>query len=879
MRLVTALCLILLLVGLPSGLAAQTITPIKDIQTTTDPSGDSPMKGQVVTITGRVTGEASSFGRGYYVQDAAEPWSGIFVRDTANKPARGDSVVVTGTVNESFGLTRIEDVTAFEIAALGKDLPFEKRMNPFDPIVITLAEANPGEQYESVLVRIENVWVSNENPDAPNDFGEWVVTDGTDTLRVDDAGDYYYTPALDDTIAYIVGLLNFSFSNWKLEPRISNDIGPVNGAWLISSVQQVLPGDDTPYVIGDTLKVVGIVEDHPRSLWVGARWSMYAVMGEAMPWSGIQIIQHDTVTAGVGATNITAVQPGDRVVFTGRVEEFQQHSQLALLTNPPVPVEFLDFDNPLPDPISISGDELTTIETGEKYEGVLVRIDEATVINNDVTGNGSQMLIQDVSSGANVLVDDQYQSIRLAIQGGTFSWPAIGTRIRLTGVVRHLGGGGYAMNPRSEADLEILAVGPSIADVTRDKTAPTSSEDVIVSAKIKAVDAAVTDATLGYSVNFGDFTVMSMTAANDTVYEATIPAQNDGDFVMYYITATDADGDVTITPDTTTTMFFYTVRDAGLTIYDIQFTPFEAGVTGYEGLEVTVSGVVTMAPADFSPPGSNTVPGTYYIQDGSGPWTGILVSDPDNTPSRGDLVTITGIAEERFSVTRINDVSSFTVVSSGNPLPDPVVQTTGNVTTGADSAEAYESVLIEFHNVVVSNPFPDAPSNFGEFAVDDGTGSIRVDDGGNWAGNLDSTFAQGDSIRVLRGVHFYSFGNYKLMPRGEDDVIGHIVTNVDRRADSGLPDRFVLYANYPNPFNPSTTIRFELPKNVPVQLTIHNLLGQRIRTLVDATKAPGAYSVMWDGRDSAGVPVASGVYFYRLKAGSFVETKKMLMVK
>lgn len=878
MQRITALFVALLLVGLPLSLAAQTITPIKDIQMTTDPSGDSPLLGQVVTITGRVTGEASSFGRGYYVQDAAEMWSGIFVRDSDNKPARGDSVVVTGTVAESFGLTRIQDVTSFEIAALGTDLPLDKRLNPFDPIPIALADANPGEPYEGVLVRIDNVWVSNENPDAPSDFGEWVVTDGTDTLRVDDAGDYYYNPVLNDSISYLVGLLEFSFSNWKLEPRISGDIGEVNGARLISSVQQVLPGDDTPYVVGDTVRVIGIVEDDARSLWVGARWSMYAVMGEAIPWSGIQIIQHDTLTPGVGATNIAAVQPGDRVIFTGRMEEFSQHTQLALLTNPPVPIEFIDFGNPLPDPISISGDELATIETGEKYEGVLVRLDNATVINNDVTGNGSQMLIQDVSSGANVLVDDQYQSIRLAIQAGRFRWPEIGTRIRLAGVVRHLGGGGYAMNPRKEDDLEILSIGPSISNVTRDKTAPTSSEEVLVSAEIRPADAPLAGATLAYSVNFGDFTSLAMTAANDSIYEATIPPQNDGDFVMYYLSATDTEGDVTLIPDTTTTMFFYTVRDQGLTIYDIQFTPFEAGITGYAGLEVTVTGVVTMGADDFGPPGSNTVPGTYYIQDGRGPWTGVLISDPNNSPVRGDLVQITGTAGEQFSVTRIADVTSFQVLSSGNTLPEPVFQNTGNVNTGADSAEAYESVLIEFHNVVVTNPFADAPSNFGEFVVDDGTGEVRVDDGGNWRGNLDSTFAAGDSIRVLRGVHFYSFGNYKLMPRDEGDVIGHI-TKVERRADLGVPERFALSPNYPNPFNPSTTIRFELPRAVPVNLTVYNLLGQRVRTLLDAEKAPGVYTAVWDGRDEFGKSVSTGVYFYRLQAGDFVQTRKMLLVK
>jgi hypothetical protein len=875
MRLVTTMLLALMLVGLPLGLSAQTITPIKDIQMTTDPSGDSPLNGQVVTITGRVTGQASTFGSGYYVQDAEEAWSGIFVADTDNKPERGDSVTVTGTVNENFGLTRLESVTSFTIDSIGRDLTLEKRLNPFEPIVVSIADANPGEQYEGVLVRIDSVSVSSTNADAPNnDFGEWVITDGTDTLRVDDAGDYYYKPKLDDEVASIVGLLDYSFSDWKLQPRISNDLGAVNGARLISSVQQVLPGDDASYLFGDTIKVGGIAASNSRAVYIGQRWSLYAVMDEAMPWSGLQIVQEDS---NVSATNMGAIQTGDRVVFTGRVSEFSQHTEFFQFDTPPVAVQFVDFNNPLPEPLPISGPELETIATGEPYEGVVVAIDVAEVVNNNADGQGRQMLVQ--AGGANVIVADHFMTFHEPIIAGSYHWPAIGTRLKIAGLARHLGSAGFSVNPRTMDDIEVLSIGPSLSDITRDKTAPTSTEDVVVSSSIKAVDAAVTDATLGYSVNFGDFTLLSMTSTTDTTYEATIPAQSDGDFVMYFISATDAEGDETLSPDTTSTMYFYTVRDQGLTIRDLQYTPFKAGNTGYAGLEVTVTGLVTMGSDDFGPPGSNYVPGTYYIQDGRGPYTGILVSDPAHTPSRGDRVTVTGTAGEQFNITRITDVDPYTVVSSGNPVPEPVLQTTGNVTTGADSAEAYESVLIEFHNLQVTNPFPDgADNNHGEFSVDDGTGPVRVDDGGNWSGNLDSDFALGDSIRVLRGIHFYSFDDFKLMPRGLGDVVDHI-TDVERRADLGVPERFALYENYPNPFNPSTTIRFEVPKDVRLKLTVHNLLGRQIRSLVDGPQASGVYTVVWDGRDNAGIQVASGVYFYRLQAADFVQTKKMLLLK
>ncbi len=89
-----------------------------------------------------------------------------------------------------------------------------------------------------------------------------------------------------------------------------------------------------------------------------------------------------------------------------------------------------------------------------------------------------------------------------------------------------------------------------------------------------------------------------------------------------------------------------------------------------------------------------------------------------------------------------------------------------------------------------------------------------------------------------------------------------------------IPDEFVVHQNYPNPFNPSTTIRYELPSRSHVVLKILNLLGQELATLVDEEKAVGKYEVSWDASR-----MASGLYFYRLQAGEFVETKTLMLLK
>jgi flagellar hook assembly protein FlgD len=94
-----------------------------------------------------------------------------------------------------------------------------------------------------------------------------------------------------------------------------------------------------------------------------------------------------------------------------------------------------------------------------------------------------------------------------------------------------------------------------------------------------------------------------------------------------------------------------------------------------------------------------------------------------------------------------------------------------------------------------------------------------------------------------------------------------------------LPDGFELSQNYPNPFNPVTTIEYSVMRRGHVAIEIYNVLGQRVRTLVDETKSAGTYRVEWDGNDEAGRPVTSGVYLYRFTTGEVTETKKMLLVR
>ena len=93
------------------------------------------------------------------------------------------------------------------------------------------------------------------------------------------------------------------------------------------------------------------------------------------------------------------------------------------------------------------------------------------------------------------------------------------------------------------------------------------------------------------------------------------------------------------------------------------------------------------------------------------------------------------------------------------------------------------------------------------------------------------------------------------------------------------PRGFALLQNYPNPFNPETEISYSLPEHSQVRLAIYNLMGQKVRILVDEYQAAGHKTVHWDGTDEDGNKVASGIYFYRIKAGKYAETKKMILMK
>ncbi len=112
------------------------------------------------------------------------------------------------------------------------------------------------------------------------------------------------------------------------------------------------------------------------------------------------------------------------------------------------------------------------------------------------------------------------------------------------------------------------------------------------------------------------------------------------------------------------------------------------------------------------------------------------------------------------------------------------------------------------------------------------------------------------------------FLNYRLSDfLSTDEVVGE------------LPDDFILHQNYPNPFNPTTTIRYELPENSFVKITVYDLLGREVRKLVSGERVSGKHEVIWNARNDKGMPVSAGVYLISIQAGDIVQTKKAVLLK
>ena len=860
-------------------------TTISDIRT------GAVTTGTEVTVSGIVTGEPYAFGGSkMYIQDGTGPNTGIYLYmgthidnlvPEGTIVAEGDSVTVTGTVAEYNGLSEITNVTALTLDQAGVGCP--------QPMLLSAADAKL-EEYEGCLVTLKDVAVAD--PDAG--YGEWLISQNGDTLGVDDEGNapYYFWPEDYDSLISITGLMSYSYGVRKIVPRLAWDIveGPFSGGTKIYTriqrIQQVRQSDlmkalsdgtsDMSYLdyADTTINVRGIVTMEPGLSYAGDGIKFIMSDLHGGPWGAILSYKAD-------ATGIPDIYKSDIIDMAGYVGEYS--------TSPANMTEFwltgtLDIlgTGSLPDTSVVTTGELRVPETAEQWGNVIVRIEDALIVDN---APAYEILEIDDGTGA-ILVDDDSDSL------SDYVAPPPMTPIKeITGWIYHHYGSHadsstYKLEPLYKEDI-VLGEGPAMLLFPERDPAnvPTSSQTVTASVTVSTLRN-IDTAKVFYKVDDGAFTAVDMVDAGDNVWSGTIPAQAAGSIVEYYFYVVDDSSDVSELPTNHATGNYltYKVLDTDPTIYDIQYTHAESGLSPLHGCTVEFDAYMTMDGALAANFKDDANKGAVAVAQATGAYNGVWVlADPSAlaTLKEGDLVTVSGIVDDDHEAywqwqTNTYVVGTVTLKINETPLGTTPV-------TLADlegDPEAYEGVLVE-----ITDDSEISSVNSYDLTMSDGTYSFLLDDdmvadsildinyNENAVVGMVDTLVVGDSLDNVIGVVMYSYGSVKLEVRkGSDVTIKKVSEGPD--AIDAIPGKFALHQNYPNPFNPVTTIRFDLASATNVKLTIFDITGRVVDELVNTNMNAGSYDLRWNATH-----LSSGMYLYRIETPEFTATNKLLLLK
>jgi hypothetical protein len=703
----------------------------------------------------------------------------------------------------------------------------------------------------------------------------------------------------------------------------------------------------------DTVTVTGVVIVKPGILtYTLARYNIYiqdTTTGQV--WAGLNVLTNDT-SSQAQAGGITALDTGYVVTITGRVTEFgTQNNSLSEMFHysPSAPVYIS------PPPINLGGiiarpaarevalselaaGTLPKPSTAEKYESMYIVVRNVTVISVDY-GSG-RFTYQDSLGNVGYMYDGSawYTLRGHKSSSSRYTPPPVGTRLSyLRGVVlpqiRSGTCGDYTVmplypGPREQSnskypgDIGIASFSPQITGIDRAPGAPKRTDAVTVTWKAKnlnaggKIDSCFFDWKIGSRNGLRWNRTRVDPTSGDSLYAATIPAAN-ADTLVSYFTEAYGGGIYGVSPDSSIPNF-YQIRQSGLTIRDVQFTPYVNSTSGFVGDTVTVSGIITADTTDIKEVNSSRP--QLWMAAAAGAWNGVTMYGSNvgvglDTLRRGDSVQVTGIVMETNGRTNIQ-VLSRTLLRRGAVVPAATTigmsgsgsvsyQDANRPVSGASPFEQWEGVLVKTPLVYVNmmnadNAAGTATSNFGEFFIsttkgistttfglrvnDNGCNTFYVDTSSGYRGSrwlTDHPYGSppktklipvGASLSSLTAIMDYSFSEYKLEPRKDDDF--GTVTSVNYREEGAIPADFELSQNYPNPFNPSTTIRYSVPAAGSVQLKIFNILGQEVMTLVDGNLKAGSYVVVFDASH-----LASGVYLYQLKTDQYSNVKKMMLLK
>ena len=290
---------------------------------------------------------------------------------------------------------------------------------------------------------------------------------------------------------------------------------------------------------------------------------------------------------------------------------------------------------------------------------------------------------------------------------------------------------------------------------------------------------------------------------------------------------------------------------------------------------ITVQGIVTVDTDTLS-----TIDNQFFIQDATG---GVMVQQfgAQTFPvSLGQNVLVSGSVDFIEGQTFINP-SSVAVQGQGGP-PPPIALTSSQL---ANLGENYEGSLVEIADVSITAGTWPPPGSDATLVVDDGSGPCNffidrdtsVDELG---GPPSDPFTIRGIVRQFDPTEPYDSG-YAIMPRWGNDVMEGGAVDVFELPIHDATAQTALLGNSPNPFRPSTLLRFEIAgaETQPVRLDVYDVNGRLVRKLVDRELPPGSFETRWDGRSDAGERAAAGIYFYRLTTPAFSDSKKMVLLQ
>ncbi|UCF78647.1 MAG: T9SS type A sorting domain-containing protein [Candidatus Eiseniibacteriota bacterium] len=551
---------------------------------------------------------------------------------------------------------------------------------------------------------------------------------------------------------------------------------------------------------------------------------------------------------------------GHIVDVTGIYEEYpgpDTCSSCSEITYSPLSWEIVD-SMVVPDPVLLSAGDMGLVAadcpTAEPWEGLFTRLDTVVVARHlDYTN----FLLVEAHSHLPATPGDSVFCRPDKMRSPGPSRPAVGdTLASLTGVLS-FENGNYRFYPRDVDDFVYMGLDPAPNLVLAYATSSTGVRAIFD----RGVDSTSAVNTGNYFLGTGTpITLATIESEGAMVVDLTTGEQLPCDAEGLTVCCVKNEDDVPMSE--AQTEYF---RGGICPITQLQ-TPVGAGndSSQYAGEQVTTSGIVTADKSVFTT--------HFYMEDvAGGPWSGIQVYGGIPTPvTEGDNVVVSGFLSEYFFKTEITGVDYVNVLSSGNPLPGPDVVDPSAIRTGSPTAEEYEGVFVRCERVAVVDTA--GFDLFGGWSVADLTpDTVGI------AHNASYTYVPtiGEWMHI-QGPMDYAYDEFRMEPRYDADIDLTLSTP----GGEPRPLVFALEQNFPNPFNPVTTIFFSVPGRDKVELCIYDVSGRLVKTLIDGVPMePGRHRSVWDGTNDAGRFVSSGVYFTKLSAGDKVADGKMVLLK